>query len=248
MQNKGIFSKIGSLWFFSVVAAALALLSIYFCFFDDFSHSIVLFFDYLLLFILVVVVGKAFKKGEKEIVKIGTASIYTLTFLVFVRTFVDIIHLNNYYLFTTNYVATLIGVVTIILFLLFAASYTYHFAINASSGSSTRNVQKNKAYLIIISLLCFANAGLIYYNDIMVGRKVETFLILTYIMYGFVALVLTTIETLINNFRIAKEHGKLESFSKKLVGEKATNVALGKKDTTKKTTKAKKATKKTGKK
>lgn len=228
MNKNGLFSKPATLMVFAVFAEIFGILSVYFCLTDDFAHSILLLFDYVLVFILIFSVKKAFSKGEKEIVKAGTASLFTACFLVFVKTFIDIIYLNNYYIFSKNYVATIIGVITILIFVLFVFAYITHFKINISGASDSKRVQGNKTILVFISILCLVNAAAIYYNDILMGRKIEYYLICTYCMYFFVNLILACIEVLINNFRIAKEKGNLEAFATKLVGKNAARVSVGK--------------------
>lgn len=241
MNKKSVFASPAILYTLSFFAAILAIVIVYVCFLDDFSHSFLFLFLYALLFALTVVVEVAFKKGRKEVVKAGTAALFTACFFFHAMGFVDMLSLNYYYFFSANMVANCIGTIAVALFVLFVAAYINHFIINASNTSDEKNVKVNKTLLITIAILSIIQACLIAYNDSTTGRNVEIYLVLTYAMLFFISLILLSIEVLVNEFRIAKEKGVLSAYSEKLVGKKATNIALGK---NKKNNKKKVSTKK----
>lgn len=228
MNKKSIFASPAILYTLSLLAAILAIMIVYVCFLDEFSHSLLFSFLYLLLFSLIVAVEISFKKGKKEVVKAGTAALFTTAFFFQAMSFVDMLSLNYYYFFSGNYIATAIAFIAVALFFLYIFAYVRHFIINSSNDSDTVRVKTNRIVLIIVAILSLIQAGLIAYNDSTTGRNVELYLVLTYIMFFFIALILVCIETLINEFRLAHEKGNFKAFSEKLVGKAATRVASGK--------------------
>lgn len=220
-MNKSIFSKLGFFYFVSILATFTAITSIYVGALDNFSHSLLILFTTLLFLTLTITIAVSFKHGRKEIVKAATAALLTVSFFFHAMGFEDTLNLNMYYFFSGNLINMCIGIIAILLFVGFIYAYISHFKINSSNESDSKGVQANTATLLVIGILSLVQAGLIAYNDIQTGRDMELFLIILYVLFFFISLSVICVETLINEFRTAREMGTLKEFAIKKVGIKA---------------------------
>lgn len=221
MNKNSIFTKVSFLYFFSILAACLAISIIYICQIDDFQHSILISFLYILLFSLIILVSASFKSGKKEIVKPASGSLLTVCLIFHAMGFMDMIILNQGFFFTGNMLMTVIALIAIIHFILFIFIYINHFYINSTSNSNDQMVKKNRVFLIILATLSILQAFLLYYKDVLRGKKIGYYLILSYVMFCFTSFIIASLEGIINKYREAREEGKLEEMVVKEVGKKA---------------------------